>query len=206
METAGENIDQQATNRDHLTGLHDRKSMERELERLVEQEPASFSILLIDLDSLKPVNDASGHEAGDTLLIETARVLSNSVRANPDESYTNGRSQPNAEPDIVKEARIGGDEFVILLAGINDQVILGLVQDRVQQALADKGISASIGSRVHQEGENAKDILRAADELMREQKNGRKTIKFNALPRRKRVAAKIGGRLLHYAGVNPPRQ
>jgi diguanylate cyclase (GGDEF)-like protein/PAS domain S-box-containing protein len=81
---------------DHLTGLPNRALLFRELGR-----PAILdrSLLVVDLDGFKAVNDGAGHEAGDQLLVEVARRLHTVVR----------------EDDLV--ARLGGDEFAVLVTG-----------------------------------------------------------------------------------------
>jgi two-component system CheB/CheR fusion protein len=87
-------------NHDVLTGLANRPSFERELGRTVEAarlRSVTSCLLFLDLDKFKIVNDTSGQLAGDQMLREIARVLSDSVRAS----------------DVV--ARIGGDEFAVIL-------------------------------------------------------------------------------------------
>jgi len=89
-------------NHDALTGLPNRVLFQRCLDQALSearQNGTSISLLLIDLDDFKDVNDTLGHDAGDTLLKETARRLSMMVR----------------EQDTV--ARLGGDEFAVLLKG-----------------------------------------------------------------------------------------
>ena len=83
---------------DTLTGLGNRRAMDRSLSAALSQG-APFALLHIDLDYFKKVNDSYGHAAGDHVLREIAHML---------------RSQVRGE-DLV--ARIGGDEFVILLSG-----------------------------------------------------------------------------------------
>src|SRR6187401_5426 len=85
---------------DPLTGIGNRKSFDERLQRLsaiIQRHGTPFSIVLIDVDHLKAVNDREGHAAGDELLQKLATLLRNSVR----------------ESDFV--ARIGGDEFALLL-------------------------------------------------------------------------------------------
>ncbi|WP_445501378.1 sensor domain-containing protein [Microvirga sp. G4-2] len=87
-------------NHDSLTGLPNRVLFQRCLEQALgaaRQRGTSVSLLLIDLDDFKDVNDTLGHDAGDTLLKETAIRLSMMVR----------------EQDMV--ARLGGDEFAVLV-------------------------------------------------------------------------------------------
>lgn len=83
---------------DTLTGLENRRAFGIALDRALERG-AGFALLHMDLDHFKPVNDRFGHAAGDQVLASVARVLRGVTRAG----------------DHV--ARIGGDEFVLLLAG-----------------------------------------------------------------------------------------
>ncbi len=86
---------------DTLTGLRNRRAMDHVLQRLLRVgEP--FAVLHIDLDFFKQVNDTRGHAAGDQVLQAVARVMLDLTR----------------KEDTV--ARVGGDEFVILLAGLTD--------------------------------------------------------------------------------------
>jgi diguanylate cyclase (GGDEF)-like protein/PAS domain S-box-containing protein len=82
---------------DSLTGLNNRTNFEFELQRIDNSWFETISIILCDVDGLKFINDTLGHKAGDELLKETAHVLKGCFREN----------------DFI--ARIGGDEFVILL-------------------------------------------------------------------------------------------
>jgi diguanylate cyclase (GGDEF)-like protein len=89
-----------AANYDTLTGLPNRLHFQSRLERALtdaNRQSVSLSLLLIDLDNFKDVNDSFGHHAGDTLLFETANRLLSTARA-----Y-----------DVV--ARLGGDEFAVLV-------------------------------------------------------------------------------------------
>ena len=85
---------------DQLTGLANRTLLWDRLShrlRLVDRRPASFAVLFLDLDKFKEVNDAWGHAAGDRLLMEAAVRIRDAVRAGD------------------TAARVGGDEFVVLL-------------------------------------------------------------------------------------------
>ncbi|MDF1616938.1 transporter substrate-binding domain-containing diguanylate cyclase [Petrocella sp. FN5] len=89
---------------DELTGLYNRAFYNEQLEHFEKTKKLPFSIILADLNGLKITNDTLGHEMGDRLLIKMAEVL----KASCDET------------DIV--ARIGGDEFVILMPDRTDQM------------------------------------------------------------------------------------
>jgi len=96
-------------NYDSVTGLHNRLSMQHQLERYLEVAQKlhqKVQVLFIDLDGFKTINDLYGHPVGDQLLKQVAQRILTQVR----------------NTDIV--ARIGGDEFVILMPGnINDDVV-----------------------------------------------------------------------------------
>lgn len=193
-------------NHDPMTGLLNRRGLEGELGRLLEQTPGKFSLAAVDLDGLKGVNDNEGHAAGDKLLNGAAAILSGSLRTQEANVHNEHRDKPNPELDIVTAARIGGDEFVLLLPGVMDQEVLDSILERIKNNLLEEGISASIAGQPHQPGESGEDLIDAADKVMMARKEGSKKKAYESLPRRKKVAAKFGGRLLKYAGVNPPRQ
>ncbi|WP_027666667.1 bifunctional diguanylate cyclase/phosphodiesterase [Rhizobium leguminosarum] len=91
---------------DPLTALANRRKLDIALENLTQdgrQQRQKFSILHIDLDRFKDINDTLGHAAGDAMLVHASKVLAKNVRGS----------------DIV--ARIGGDEFVILALDVDDK-------------------------------------------------------------------------------------
>jgi diguanylate cyclase (GGDEF)-like protein len=100
-----EQLDQLA-HQDTLINLPNRRGFMRELERLVDRAKRyghRAAMLFVDLDGLKMINDSFGHRAGDEALIQVAALLTNGVRRS----------------DVV--ARIGGDEFAILLENANEE-------------------------------------------------------------------------------------
>lgn len=122
---------------DTLTGLANRRAMDQAVDRLI-ASATPFGLMHVDLDFFKQVNDTLGHAAGDAVLQIVARVLRDETRAG----------------DLV--ARVGGDEFVLILPGIAQTDPLGPVAQRIIARLSEpidyRGqpcqISASIGMTV----------------------------------------------------------
>jgi diguanylate cyclase (GGDEF)-like protein/PAS domain S-box-containing protein len=152
---------------DPLTGLPNRlvfmDRLERALQRSRRRPAHGFAVLFLDLDNFKTVNDTMGHLVGDQLLVNAARRLESCVR----------------QEDTV--ARIGGDEFAILLDMIQDVNGVTLVVDRIRETLAEPftaagreaNCSASIGVAVAMNNyERAEDLLRDADTAMYRAKSG----------------------------------
>ncbi len=149
---------------DLLTGLPNRRLFLDRLEQEVKHAKRSslpLSVLFMDLDGFKEINDSLGHEAGDRLLFEVAERLSGCVR----------------EEDTV--ARLGGDEFTVILTGAHQREDVEHVAQTVIDALArpfhlaqkSVRISASIGiSRYPQDAAMPVALLQAADQAMYEAK------------------------------------
>ncbi len=122
---------------DTLTGLKNRRAADHVLERFVEAE-RKFGLMHLDLDYFKAVNDTLGHAAGDHVLQEVAKVLVDETRSE----------------DLV--ARVGGDEFILLISGITDidrlNDVAGRIISRLETPIPFNGevcrISASIGTTV----------------------------------------------------------
>src|SRR5579862_5908076 len=133
-----------------------------------------FAVLLIDIDEFKIINDSLGHTAGDELLIQVGKRLTESVRrADTVSRPRTSISDRPAQDDTL--ARLGGDEFTILLDDVRDPVEAVRVAERVQAELtapfvingqevvisASIGIASSTGPHVQ-----AEDLLRDADIAM----------------------------------------
>lgn len=155
-------VEQQART-DVLTGLPNRAALllhlERELAR-VRRRGERLALVFLDLDGFKRVNDERGHEAGDALLVELARHLRTATR----------------QEDLV--ARLAGDEFCVVLAGIADRDQAGQVADELRlflaEALGPSGVGVSLGvALAPEDGGDAAALLRAADLAMYADKTAR---------------------------------
>lgn len=150
---------------DFLTGITNRKSFfELASREIVRSRRSSRPLALayIDCDNFKHVNDEYGHKVGDQLLIDVANVLSENLRT----------------IDIV--ARIGGDEFVLLLPDTSsDQAMLAMrrLQRRIRKAL-DQGqwpVTISMGLAVFEHPPfSVEDLIKEADTLMYKSKRAGK--------------------------------
>lgn len=105
---------------DPLTGLHNRRALERAVHawQPAAGQPCTASLLLIDVDHFKRINDSFGHPEGDRVLVSLARELRASARTT----------------DLV--VRLGGEEFVLWLPGA-DAVAAQDVAERVHRGVAD---------------------------------------------------------------------
>lgn len=148
---------------DELTGLPNRVLFYDRLKKAIfssQREVKSFSIILIDLNRFKPVNDLYGHNVGDLLLREVARRLKDSVR----------------KADTV--ARLGGDEYMILFESLPLESALILVEKIARVfsepfLLAGKAldVGASMGIACYPEhGQDCLTLINHADAAMYEAK------------------------------------
>ncbi|HXE39328.1 MAG TPA: GGDEF domain-containing protein, partial [Azonexus sp.] len=158
---------------DSLTGLPNRRLFLDRLEHTlarVRRSGEPLSLLFIDLDQFKEINDRLGHAAGDVVLQAAAERMRGVVR----------------EIDTV--ARLGGDEFIILLDATDDSAVVANVADELLIALAQPvrvgaemlSIGGSIGiSSYPRDGATATEIIAAADQAMYRAKNeGRNRFRF----------------------------
>lgn len=115
LQVAREHAEQQAMT-DTLTGLRNRRAIDQEIiDALASRE--SFALMHADLDFFKAVNDTLGHAAGDHVLKEVARVMTDHTRA------------------VDTVGRVGGDEFVIMVRGIENRETLDSIARRIIDGL-----------------------------------------------------------------------
>ncbi len=139
---------------DVLTTLYNRAYFEEEMARLARSRRYPISILVVDLNGLKAANDTRGHAEGDKLIRRAGEVLQASVRGD----------------DVV--ARIGGDEFAVLLPATDDAAGRQTV-DRIHSLIELNNkyyrtpvLSMAIGVATAEAGDNLADTMRAADDHM----------------------------------------
>lgn len=145
---------------DNLTGLPNRRLFLERLDQAlarVKRQDTQLALLFIDLDNFKTINDTHGHRAGDTVLQTVAQRLRTLLR----------------ETDMA--ARIGGDEFIVLIEGTYDDASLDSIVSKVQASLSQpipyldielkSGGSIGVG-RYPQDGSTASVLIAASDQAM----------------------------------------
>ena len=147
---------------DPLTGLINRRELRAQAKKIIHQaarNATTFALLSIDIDYFKRINDKYGHQAGDKLLIELSKLLKSQRRIN----------------DVV--ARVGGEEFVMLLSDINEVNALRLAENLREsienQSIDNMNITVSIGLVVTDKNikTDLDTLLKLSDNALYESKN-----------------------------------
>lgn len=146
---------------DQLTGLYNRNFFEKELKRLTENPEYPISIISADVNGLKLINDTLGHTEGDRLLMASAQVLRQSLRSS----------------DVL--ARVGGDEFVVLLHRTNEKdgyEVVSRIKHNIlnyngNEKFASLPLSISLGiATAEKNTKGLMDTYKEADDLMYKEK------------------------------------
>lgn len=161
--------------RDELTGLHNLRGFRLLAEqalRLAQRSGLPFSVLFIDVDNLKEINDTLGHPAGSAFLIETAEILRAAFR----------------ETDVL--GRVGGDEFAV--AGQFDHRAIAQAAARLSKFALDRNAVArdpllltfSVGyvTTDHDRWDSLDVLLAKADQMMYNEKRGKKFVPASRAP------------------------
>ena len=141
----------QLSERDFLTGLFCRRKLEEDLQRYIElneRHNIKFSVIMLDINNFKNINDTRGHKIGDKVLREVARCLQYNIRKS-DRAY-----------------RLAGDEFVLIISHYKSKK--EIIQ-RILDALANINIYVSIGE-CELNDKYSRDILNIIDKRMYEEK------------------------------------
>lgn len=178
--------------RDPLSGLYNRRYMDETFQTLVLNTDCTFSLMMVDVDHFKRINDTYGHTCGDVIIQRVAEILTNSIRKN----------------DVA--CRYGGDEFLLILldCALEDTLAKArMVKQSIETTTEglnmdqDFVVSASIGIAHFPENGNSRDaILKAVDDALYQAKQrGRNQIvvasgKYSA----------IGKEMLDTDGAQPP--
>lgn len=152
------NKQSQAILQDSLTGLNNRRSMEKHLRVYEDDQSCAVTLIMLDINNFKRINDQYGHRLGDMALIETANIL---------RTVFSGTS--------AFLARFGGDEFVIIMPEGEESIVEGIIQ-RVRNRINDFNktkqfsflLSVSVGYAIStvKADNRTERLLREADENM----------------------------------------
>ena len=173
---------------DPLTRILNRRGLEERLDRelaVAQERRMPLSLLVIDCDDFKDINDRAGHEFGDTLLQEVADVLSRSL------------------PDGAEAARLGGDEFVVMFPGAGSDLAEALgaqIRTVLGEGLTDAGFPLRISAGLSTypfDAATPTSLLRAADQALYAAKAGGKdrvaSFRELARPTPTGIGAEVGG-------------
>lgn len=162
----------QKTIRDSLTDLFNLKHMNALLVREIharknDLEAEALSVMMLDIDHFKEVNDTYGHVYGDDVLKRVATIIQSCLR-------------PSDFP-----GRYGGEEFIVILPNVSLKQAYAIAQ-RIRAAVSvakfdgmEKGITISIGVTTYQTGDDARDLTKRVDQLMyRAKHNGRNRVEM----------------------------
>jgi len=171
---------------DQLTGLPNRSRFLRMVQEAIgnaARHHESFALLFLDLDGFKCINDNFGHQVGDRLLRSVAQQLAQTLRGIRQESAAGSAARAR---DLL--SRIGGDEFIVLLADISSPDVAGLVAQRLIDTLSrpveieghECVVGVSIGiSLFPQNADDAGELIKYADIAMYHAKSrGRNTWEY----------------------------
>lgn len=144
------------SNTDKLTGISNRRFFQKKLEEQIviyRTEEKTFSLLIIDIDHFKKVNDTFGHQIGDIVLAKLANILKIQVRTD----------------DIV--ARFGGEEFTIILPDTNVEEAILIAQKlnrtiEVAEWTDTRNLTVSIGLATFSENDTEDSIVKKADQAL----------------------------------------
>lgn len=171
-----ENMNQQLvvlSHTDKLTNIPNRRHYQKKLDEIVSNywnENTNFSLLIMDIDYFKHINDSYGHQVGDQVLIQVASILSENL------------------PKNAFVARYGGEEFVVLLPGMLEREAMEVAENLKDQIalstweVVDK-LTISVGAATYSSKDNQYTIITKADQaLYFSKENGRnRATHFNSL-------------------------
>ncbi|NHB58870.1 GGDEF domain-containing protein [Acinetobacter sp. 194] len=155
---------------DSLTEVYNRRYVSDFLTSLYKSKDSKYSVILLDLDFFKMINDSYGHDAGDEVLRRVAKILKSSMRYH----------------DVV--GRFGGEEFILILPNQSLQLAVEIA-DRCRKAIHNEAmllpngeeihVSASFGVAISEKGKTMHDVIREADQaLYRAKSLGRNQVCF----------------------------
>jgi diguanylate cyclase (GGDEF)-like protein len=158
-------LETQSSSKDYLTGLYNRSRLDDYVERLIEKN-VNFSVVMIDLDDYKKINDTYGHGVGDKIIIIFGNLLKSVF----------------GEKALV--SRYGGDEFIIVCLDSNEEVlelekqnIIARLSQYDDELVKETKFSMGFSSRTNNNQKSFEQLLTEADDLMYQDKAYNKNFK-----------------------------
>jgi len=158
-------LETQSSSKDYLTGLYNRSRLDDYVERLIEKN-VNFSVVMIDLDDYKKINDTYGHGVGDKIIIIFGNLLKSVF----------------GEKALV--SRYGGDEFIIVCLDSNEEVlelekqnIIARLSQYDDEIVKETKFSMGFSSRTNNNQKSFEQLLTEADDLMYQDKAYNKNFK-----------------------------
>jgi len=147
-----------------LTAFPNRRWLNEHFEAIAEENGNTLGLLFVDLDGLKDVNDTDGHREGDKYILNALEAIKDTVRHTPSDLIIHGEKDDGL-PKVIHQS---GDEFIVLLPGVDTEQVAQGIAKRIKETLSEVGIPLSVGTAIYSsEDDSLADLLERAETGMR---------------------------------------
>lgn len=173
-----------------LTAFPNRRWLNEHFEAIAEENSNKLGLLFLDLDGLKDVNDTEGHGEGDKYILNALEAIKDTVRHTPSDLIIHGEKGDG----LPKVVHTSGDEFIVLLPGIDTEQVAQGIAKRIKETLNEVGIPLSVGEAIYSsEDDTLADLLERAETGMRIDKENQISARLS--PEQKEVIKKVSKEL-----------